>query len=290
MRTALPIPLLETRQAIKEMGSTGHHPVQFLCNDGHLWFCKYVLDVDDPHQTDLLYYELIGTNLLRQLGIATPEVAFVRITEGSFTPEQVPNNARHMVPGVVAFGSKRMPGDVVDDLLYYRNSREFAQLKNPEDLVRIALFDVWVANRDRGKELWDRPGQHNYNLLQSPVPGGHRLVPIDHASILGDTLELRTFHPDNLRMSMDGTLLQTRLGSAVMHHLGAEARNRVLDEFLTSLPSTSPDALFATLDAARPHWPYPPAFHTRLNDFLWSPARLARFEAEARTFFQHPAP
>jgi hypothetical protein len=286
----LSIPLLETRQAIKEMGSTGHHPVQFLCNDDHIWFCKYVLDVEDPHQTDLLYYELIGTALLRQLGIDTPDVALVRITEGSFTPEQLPNNAKHMQPGVVAFGSKRMLGDVVDDLLYYRTANEFSKLKNPEDLLRIALFDLWVANRDRGKELWDRPGQHNFNLLQTPMPGGHRLVPIDHASILGDTLELRAFHPSNLRLSVDGTLFQTRLCSSVMHHLGAEMRNRVLDDFLTSVSRTSPDDLFATLHAARPHWEYPPGFDTRLSDFLWDPSRLARLEAEARNFFQHPAP
>lgn len=64
----------------------------------------------------------------------------------------------------------------------------------------------------------------------------------------------------------------------------------VLDEFLTSLPGLSRDDLFATLDAARPHWPYPPDLHARLSAFLWNAQRLARLEAEARTFFQHPAP
>ena len=286
----LVVPLLETRQAIKEMGSTGHHPVQFLCSDDNIWFCKYVLDVEDPFQTDLLYYELVGTALLRQLGLETPDVAFVQVTPDSFTEDQIPNNALHMRPGVVAFGSKRMLGDVVDDLLYYRTASEFGKLKNPEDLIRIALFDLWVANMDRGKELWDRPGQHNYNLLQTPTQGGHRLIAIDHASILGDTLELRAFHPDNLRVSVDGMLFQTRLFGSVMQNLGAEARNKVLDDFLTSVPSTSPDDLFATLDAARPHWPYPPGFDTRLRSFLWNPSRLARIEAEARSFFRHPAP
>ncbi|MBK7617712.1 MAG: hypothetical protein IPJ10_00015 [Flavobacteriales bacterium] len=68
-------------------------------------------------------------------------------------------------------------------------------------------------------------------------------------------------------------------------------RNKVLDEFfLTSVPSTSPDDLFATLDAARPHWPYPPDFAARLSDFLWNADRLARVEAEARTYLKHPKP
>lgn len=290
MKAAMHIPLLESRQAIREMGSTGHHPVQFLCSDDHIWFCKYVLDTEDPHQTDLLYYELIGTTLLRQLGIPTPDVAFVRITKGSFTPEQVPNNAKHLQPGVVAFGSKRMLGDVVDDLQSYRTAKEFSKLKNPKDLIRIALFDLWVANMDRGKELWDRPGQHNFNLLQVPAPGGHRLVPIDHASILGDTLEIRAFAPNNLRVSVDGKLFQTKLFRSVMLNLGAEQCGEILDSFLSSMRDTDPDVLLRVLAPARPHWPYPPGFDTRLKAFLWDADRLGRIEAEARNFFQHPAP
>ncbi len=287
------IPLIETRQALKEEGTTGHHPVQFVCNDGNIWFCKYVLDVEDLHQTDLLYYELIGTTLLRQLGIATPDVAFVKVMPESFTPDQIPNNAKEMVPGVVAFGSKRMFGDVVDDLVQYRTPSDFNKLKNPEVLLRIALFDLWVANMDRGKDLEfiGKPGQHNFNLLTSPVPGGHRLVPIDHASILGNSLFLRDFRPNNIHLSVDGKLFGTRLFQSVWHHLGTNMRNKVLDEFfLTSVPSTSPDDLFTTLDAARPHWPYPPDFAARLSDFLWNADRLARVEAEARTYFKHPKP
>ncbi|MBP7449996.1 MAG: hypothetical protein KA817_08160 [Flavobacteriales bacterium] len=287
------LPILETRQALREMGSTGHHPVQFVCSDENIWFCKYVLSDYGEHQTDLLYYELIGCTLLRQLGISTPAVALVKVMPDSFTPDQIPNNAKDMLPGVVAFGSKRMFGDIVDDLFQYRTASELNKLTNPEDLIRIALFDLWVANMDRGKELefLGKPGQHNYNLLTTPYRGGHRLVPIDHASILGNSLFLRDFSPDNIRISVDGKLFGTRLFQGVWHHLGATKRNQVLDEFfLTSVPSTSPDDLFATLDAARPYWPYPPDFDARLRDFLWNADRLARVEAEARTFFNHPKP
>ncbi|MDQ3099907.1 MAG: hypothetical protein M3R08_00850 [Bacteroidota bacterium] len=287
------VPLIETRQAHQEESTTGHHPVQFKCNDDNLWFCKYVLDVDDPHQTDLLYYELIGTTLLKQIGIKTPDAALVRITKGSFTSEQIPNNAKHMLPGVVAFGSKRMPGDIVDDFLQYRTSRDFRQLKNPEDLIRIALFDLWVANMDRGKELSfaGRPNQHNFNMLTSPEKGGHRLIPIDHASILGNSLFLREFSPDNIRIDVDGKLLGTDLFKGVCDKLGTTKRNKVIDEFfLTSIPSTSPDDLFATLDVARPYWPYPPDFAARLTNFLWNEDRLSRVEAVARSFFNHTRP
>jgi hypothetical protein len=287
------VPLIETRQALQEESTTGHHPVQFVCSDGNIWFCKYVLSAYGDHQTDLLYYELIGSALLRQLGIATPDVAFVKVTPDSFTPEQIPHNAKDMVPGVVAFGSKRMPGDIVDDLIQYRTNGEYRQLKNPEDLIRIALFDLWVANMDRGKELsfLGKPNQHNFNLLTSPEKGGHRLVPIDHASILGNSLFLRDFSPNNIRIDVDGKLFTTKLFKSVCDKLGTTKRDRVCDEFfLTSIPSTSPDDLFTTLDAARPYWPYPPGFDARIRDLLWNEDRLSRVETAVRTFFDHPRP
>lgn len=287
------IPLLETRQALQEMGSTGHHPVRFVCSDGNIWFCKYVLGEYGEYQTDLLYYELIGTTLLRQLGIPTPEVAFVRIMHDSFTKDQIPNNARDMVPGVVAFGSKQMPGDIVDDLWVYQTTTDFKKFKNPEDLIRIALFDLWVANMDRGKDLefLGKHGIHNFNLLTSPVKGGHQLVPIDHASILGNSIFLRDFRPNNIRTSTDDKLFHTRLFRSVCHHLGMDRCRSVLDEFfLTSLPGTRSYDLFSTLAQAKPHWEYPPDFDARLNDFLCNPERLALVEQEARAFFNHPRP
>jgi hypothetical protein len=288
------VPLLETRLVLYETGSTGHHPVLFRCSDGNIWFCKYVLSGYGEFQTDLLYYELIGTTLLRLLGIPTPDAAFVRITDNSCTADQIPNNANNMVPGVVAFGSKQVPlGDLVDDLLEYRTAADFRKLKNPEDLIRIALFDLWVANMDRGKDLEfiGRPGVHNFNLLMAPVKGGHQFLAIDHASILGNSLFLRDFRPDNIRTSTDNKLFTTSLFSSICHHLGATRCQAVLDEFfLTSLPSIRPNDLFATLAQAQPHWEYPPAFDARLTDFLWNAERLALVEQEARAFFNHPRP
>jgi len=122
---------------------------------------------------------------------------------------------------------------LVDDLVRYRTPSDFNKLKNPEDLIRIALFDLWVANMDRGKDLefFGKPEQHNFNLLTTPVKGGHRLVPIDHASILGNSLFLRDFRPDNLRNSVDGKLFGTRLFQSVWHHHAEQGIGRILPNF-----------------------------------------------------------
>jgi hypothetical protein len=210
-----------------------------------------------------------------------PEVAFVQVMKGSFDPKVLKQNGTHMKPGVVAFGSRHLPGDVMNDLFGYPK-RHPLQLLRPADLLRIALFDLWVENIDRGRPV---EGGHNYNLLMVPQDEGHILVPFDHAFILGGETLIRIFHPGNPRPSVEKKLFRTRMFQEVMSHLGAERRTEVVNHFFGSLlPATDPDALFRILDEARPHWPYPPNFEARLRNFLWDPARLALVEQQARSY------
>lgn len=258
--------------------------MRFACDDGHVYYCKYRMDTGDATELDFLWYELVGHVLLRLMGLPTPDAAFVVISEGSFTPQLAPNNAAHMRPGVVAFGSKHMPGDPVNAFWRYPTKPSFRRLVDAEALIGIALFDLWVANTDRGKPLWDEPG-FNFNLLRAPVGARHRLVAMDHAFILGGELFLGSFNPAEHPPRVDGKLFRTPLFLDVMGHLGATMRNRTLNQYLTSLPKTKPDALRQPLEAARAHWPYPPAFVDRVIDFLWDPARLRLLDQEAHSYF-----
>jgi len=278
------IPLVHTVRFLREEETRGHHPVRYACSDGGIYYCKYRMDTGDETELDFLWYELVGHVLLRQLGLPTPDVAFVQVDEGSFIPHLAPNNAAHMRPGVIAFGSKHMPGDPVNAFWRYPTKPSFKRLVDAEQLIDIALFDLWVANTDRGKPLWDEPG-FNFNLLRAPVGVRHRLVTIDHAFILGGELFLRTFNPADHPPRVDGKLFRTPMFLDVMGHLGAPVRNQNMERCLTSLRRTKPDELRRTLEAARAHWPYPPAFADRVIDFLWDPARLNLLDHTVRSFF-----
>jgi len=102
---------------------------------------------------------------------------------------------------------------------------------------------------------------------------------------LGGELFLRSFNSTDHPPRVDGKLFRTPLFLDVMGHLGATVRNRTLHQYLTSLPKTKPDALRQPLEAARAHWPYPPAFADRVIDFLWDPSRLRLLDQEAHSYF-----
>lgn len=276
------IPLARTRECIEELRTDGHAPVKFLCDDGRLYYCKYRKKLTPEEELDCLYYELVGNELLKQLELPQPEVAFVEVVQGSFNRRDLEQNRTHLRPGVVAFGSQHLPGNLVNDFTRYPRSQAL-KLVRPEDLIRIALFDLWVENVDRGRPV---EGGHNFNLLSVPSEGGHLLVPIDHAFILGGQQGLRTFQPAHPRPSVENKLFRTALFHDVMAHLGTDRRAAAVNRFFqTLLPGTSPHALRSTLDAARPYWPYPPNFDARLTAFLWDPERLALIEQVARSYF-----
>lgn len=276
------IPHINSVECIEELTTDGHAPVKFKCDDGGLYYCKYRKKLRPEVELDCLWYELIGHILLRQLGFPTPEVALVEIAPNSYDRKQLVQNATHLRPGVVCFGSKHVPGILVNELMGYPD-RVLDRLRNPEELLAIALFDLWVENTDRGKPV---EGGHNYNLLWSPWEGGYRVVAIDHAFIFNGLDGLRSFHPGHPRPSVDKKLFRTKLFLDVMAHLGTDQRAAAVNRFFgTLLPSITPNALFDTLDACRPPWPVPPNFRARLADFLWNPERLALLETEARSYF-----
>lgn len=273
---------VRTVECIEELPTDGHAPMKFKCDDGSLYYCKYRKKLRPVEELDCLWYELVGHILLRQLDLPTPDVALVEVAPDSFDRSQLVQNASHLKPGVVTFGSRHVPGSLVNELFGFP-SQVLERLTNPEQLIGIALFDLWVENADRGRPV---DGGHNYNLLWAPHEGGYRVVAFDHAFILGGLAGLRTFHPGHPRPTVENKLFRTKPFHEVMAHLGAARRTTAVNQFFgTSLPRTSADALFDALDQCRPPWPQPPNFRARLTDFLWNPERLALLESVARSYF-----
>lgn len=282
MKLSMDIPLIRTVQCLGEMPTNGHAPVRFLCDDGHEYFCKYRKRLTSPEEIDFLGYELAGTLLLKQLGIPTPEVAFVEVVRGSFERRQVPQNGTHMAPGVVMFGSRRMKGDVVPNTHRFQRKKDFKLLLDPLDLLRIALFDLWAENTDRGKPL---DQGHNFNLLMVPEKRKLRLVPIDHGFLFGGEGGLSMLNPRTLHPRVDNKLFLTPLFADVMGNLAQEEKVQAMNSFLTSLSQLDLNELRTTLQAASAHWPMWPALPVRLTTFLTDRDRCARVEHLARSYF-----
>lgn len=222
---------VETLYTIRETETDGHAPVLFHCSDGNNYFCKYKI-WPKPDEINCLAFEVIASVLLCELKIPTPDIALVKIKTGTLDKTKIKSNKR-MKEELTVFGSKEiMPTRLVSDLDEIHNKSDFKKLLNTEDLIRIALFDLWIKNRDRGRNL--RSG-HNFNLLFQTKKKEREIVAFDHAFIFGFSQHrVYDFTPNTAPIG-GGYLFQTPFYLSVKTRINPKEFHKVIDDFVPLL-------------------------------------------------------
>ena len=278
------IPLVRTVKCMGEVGTDGHAPMKFLCDDGALYYCKYRKRFHLLEERDYLRYELVGTALLNALDIATPEVAFVQLQEGSFDPGQIPQNAEHAKAGIVAFGSRHRMGSLVNVLHRFRTDEERSLLHRPEDLVRIAIFDSWAGNADRGRPL--EGDQFNFNLLLCPAERGRlRFTAFDHAFLFhGDGGRGRIGEPGYHHPHVWNMLFSTPLMRDVVAYLGPEQVEEILADLVVRLRSLKGKGIVErVMEQTAMYWGPSEELTEQMLHFLWDESRLVELPISVRS-------
>lgn len=154
------IPVVYSIKSVEKQYPTGEDPILVLCSDKKEYVCKYARTTGAAYK---LACEMIGSLLANTWRLTTPTTAFVNIR---------PVHWHKAGPeGTLAYGSQRM--ESVIDI----NPTTIESI-HPSDkaflgLLRIALFDFWIANEDRNA--------NNANLLYSLEY--ETLVSIDYGCI-----------------------------------------------------------------------------------------------------------
>jgi len=158
------IPVLDSVKVIEHQYSTGETPVLVMCSDMNAYVCKYMRSSTSAFK---LVCELIGSRMAAAWQLETPSIAFVRIKSEHWAGRFV----QHSI-SAPSLGSKRLVS-VVDI-----NPSTFSDIgysaKLLRQLIKIALFDFWIANEDRNV--------NNANLLYDLER--NKLVSIDYGCIL----------------------------------------------------------------------------------------------------------
>ena len=126
---------------------TGDRPILVLCSDGYHYICKYK---QSGYSANKLVSELIGSVFARLWGIPTPHVALVVNDSIIWDNTSISHD-----PVAPLWGSLKME-NVFDVNSFNCNQINVSQ-RSLSQLLRIALFDLWIANEDRTC--------NNYNLL-----------------------------------------------------------------------------------------------------------------------------
>lgn len=200
------ISTIESVKVIEQQFNTGEEPVLVTCSDMNTYICKYMRSSAAAYK---LACELIGAQMAMSWQLDTPEVAFVKIKPSHWNR----NNKSHNL-SALAIGSRQI--DDVFDI----TPNTYIDVTPTEDvlqqLIRIALFDFWIANEDRNA--------NNANLMYNFLT--ERLVSIDYGCILNTA----TFDFPLSQLTSTDTILYSDL----FHHLN-QYKNNVINIFASRL-------------------------------------------------------
>jgi hypothetical protein len=173
----VPMKILHTIQEAHRMFDTaGSRPLLVSCDDFNDWVCKY------DQFPKYLFNEVIASEFAKLWGINVPKTALIKVKN-----EHIPYDK---YPGLQpAFFEKECFGS-----LYLKNTKEIDlsivslfreksfrdKIHQKSDFLKIALFDLWLANEDRN--------HNNYNLLLHYAPDNmYFFYAIDHVNIFNSS-------------------------------------------------------------------------------------------------------
>ena len=190
-------------------------PVVIMAEDLEDYACKY-------DHTNKLINEFIAHQFLQQWNLRVFPAAFINIKREHVPNEHLQGRLRLIDFDKPTFGS-RYNNDAFDasNILMGLKNDNYVLSKFSErfDLLKIALFDLWLANDDRN--------HNNYNLMIVE----NEFVPIDHSNIfdggrLGGQLA---------QLTEDDSLLNSDLALTFLNHkarVEAEGK-KLIQTFLT---------------------------------------------------------
>ena len=216
---------------------------------------------------------MVANHLLSALSIPTPKVALVNIAEGTLDKNKIHFNRRLRV-GNTCFGSQEIkPAQEIQSIQTF-SKHDYNRLLNPFDVVKIAMFDLWVDNVDRGRHFGDGI---NYNLLLASENKRQRLYAFDNAFIFGGVNEIGIF---NSLSTVDGhdKLVRSPFYKAIVQHISVDDIRIIVDNLIPLLSVSYLELINKVLAQLPEDWGLTRDLNTRMDSFLTNRERIIRIK------------
>ena len=160
---------------IKKYDTQGSSPILVMANDLNQWVCKY------KHKNQL-FNELLAYQFAKIWQINIPECALIEIDyEKHIKPFNEKRGLERRFFERECFGSLFLHNAIEVNKTILIDKNIVRRIKNKNDLLKIALFDIWLSNEDRTT--------NNYNLLLQAVKGGYSILYIiDNTEIFNSSM------------------------------------------------------------------------------------------------------
>ena len=148
---------LQSIQTANRQYQTGDAPILILCNDMQDYVCKYALN---GNATNLLC-EYLAASFLKLWELPVPDFCFVQVNYEHVQQLGIP---KHVIEKT-CFGSKFSKSYVELNLFNDEPDlkKQTGYIAHKMNLLKIALFDIWLANEDRN--------HNNLNLIVDVANG-----------------------------------------------------------------------------------------------------------------------
>lgn len=206
---------LHSTKRIEQHFHTGEEPVLVMCSDVNIYLCKYMRSSATAYK---LACEFIGAILAKAWQLHTPDIALVNIYPAHWEGL----NISHTL-SAPSIGFRWLDGMV--DITPSTYAMVHTKAETLAQLMKIALFDLWVANEDRNA--------NNANLMYDVAC--EQLVSIDYGCIFNTA----TFdYPLSQLTSTD-----TILWSDLFRHLLQGTDRQTLHDIVNHLKSEYKECL-----------------------------------------------
>ncbi|GHC61086.1 HipA family kinase [Ulvibacter litoralis] len=155
------------------MFTTGDIPILITCTDLSDWICKHGRDSVSP-----LVNEIMGSSFAQNWNLRTPPICLIDV-KADHIPTQYAPRLQPFFFNKPCFGSSLLKGGQVIDktmLPSFIKSSFKRKILNKNDLLKIALFDIWIGNEDR------HHGNSNL-ILDQTQKGEYYFNVFDHGAI-----------------------------------------------------------------------------------------------------------
>jgi len=243
---------------------TNSCPIKLVCfNDDGVISNYFVKFAQSGQHHDLLVYELVASELARRVSITVPDAALINVPQEIISTAKLRRN-KHITPEQTGLGSQEIPCVTMQSLMFPKVSmKDFKKLRQPLDLVTIALLDLHLDNRDRR--------QQNFNLLLTH--GAKRdLVAIDHLACFGG--ESRVGQAFSPYINRNLSILLSDFARQLLSFAQKEAvHQKVKDYFCILTDDCIQDVIQRVQQVIPPDWECSEDLFNRILDLLTNSER-----------------
>jgi hypothetical protein len=163
---------------ILDCKNTNSIPLQVLCDDNEIYIIKTMFKKHPPIED--LINEILSNYFFQCWDIPVPEQALVIFDDiliEQYLLENTTISKKYIdfkFDNHYFYGSKFLPNTTEVDLynITLKNKHDYNKYQNPIDLIKIGVFDKWIANMDRRF--------NNPNILVDNSGVKFKFIPIDN--------------------------------------------------------------------------------------------------------------